>query len=244
MESLDYDEVTAFHYAAFRPALHQKILAKCLKTGLKPDRGLDIGCGTGQSAIALAHYCDKVVGIEPSAEMISRAIAHSGVSYLEHQAEELPFPEEVFDVITFAGSWYYAKSQQLLNEVFRVIKPGGTIVIYDFEIALKKVLIALGITPKEIPELVYDHKVDFSGLENEALEFNTKKHEKIIISFKADQLSHLLLAQKDQYEMLQELLGSDQLFEKTRDQLELLSGTKEIEVPADLYYTVYQRSVL
>ena len=239
--SEDYDAVTAFHYAAFRPALHNRILSKCLNSTPKHNNGLDIGCGTGQSAIALTNYCHKVVGIDPSADMLSKTISHPRVKYLEHNDPQLPFLEQEFDIITFAGSWYYAKSQILLDEVFRVSKPGAIIVLYDFEISLRKLLMELGVPVNQIGTVIYDHDADFSGLNNDAMEYSAKVHETMMISLKTEQLSHLLLAQKDQYELLEGLLGSDHLFENTKNQLRQLEGKMEIEVPANLYYTIYHR---
>lgn len=44
-------------------------------------RGLDVGCGTGQSPIALANYCRQVVWIEPSEAMLQKSIAHPSIAY-------------------------------------------------------------------------------------------------------------------------------------------------------------------
>ena len=63
----EYDQITAFHYAAYRPLLHSKILNEYFDENGKQNIGLDIGCGTGHSSVALAKYCHKVFGIDPSA---------------------------------------------------------------------------------------------------------------------------------------------------------------------------------
>ena len=68
---MEYDKITAFHYASYRPPLHSKILKRCLVDRFY-DSGLDIGCGTGQSSIALSDFCNRVVGIDSSSEMISK----------------------------------------------------------------------------------------------------------------------------------------------------------------------------
>jgi ubiquinone/menaquinone biosynthesis C-methylase UbiE len=51
-----YDQVTAGHYAAYRPALHSLILRRVFSDADSFDVGLDGGCGTGHSAIALAAH--------------------------------------------------------------------------------------------------------------------------------------------------------------------------------------------
>ncbi len=66
----EYNQAVAEHYAAFRPPLHQLILKKLLNPGERLQSGLDIGSGTGYSAIALSGYCDHVIGLDPSESMI------------------------------------------------------------------------------------------------------------------------------------------------------------------------------
>ena len=117
----DYDHITAYHYSAYRSALHLPILERCLK-GESFNRGLDVGCGTGQSSVALANFCNKIIGLEPSYEMLEKTIFHPKVNYLYLENEKLPFHENSFDIITFAGSWYYTQSQMLLKEVIRIAK--------------------------------------------------------------------------------------------------------------------------
>lgn len=49
--------------------------------------GLDLGCGTGYSALALAHHALGVVGVEPSPHMLRRATAHPRVRYVTGAAD-------------------------------------------------------------------------------------------------------------------------------------------------------------
>ena len=57
MNSEHYDSFTAMHYAAYRPPLHEVILDKTIEG--KFDLGLDVGCGTGTSSIALASFLQQ-----------------------------------------------------------------------------------------------------------------------------------------------------------------------------------------
>ncbi|MGB5555068.1 MAG: class I SAM-dependent methyltransferase, partial [Flavobacteriaceae bacterium] len=79
--SNDYDEITANHYLAYRPPLHDIILKKCLKNLERRKKGLDIGSGTGHSALALVEFCDEVIGIEPSLAMRKIALPHIQIQY-------------------------------------------------------------------------------------------------------------------------------------------------------------------
>ena len=79
--SNDYDNITAYHYSVYRPALHLPILESCLE-GKYFEKGLDIGCGTGHSSIALANFCNEIVGLDPSSDMLNKTIFDKKVNYL------------------------------------------------------------------------------------------------------------------------------------------------------------------
>ena len=236
----DYNEQTAYHYAAFRPALHSNILWDCLELR-RFKQGLDIGCGTGQSAIALAHYCDATIGIEPSKAMLEKVITHPGVSYHLHSGNHLPFKSSQFDIITFAGSWYYAQSQAFLDEVIRVSAPGGLIIVYDFDVSLRKLIMKMGIESEFLGNMPYDLEADFSGLDHTGLELRFKAHKSRLAPFEAWQIGHLLLAQRDHYELLSNLFGDALLYEKTVKKAKELETATDIKLTVNLYYTIYNR---
>ena len=71
-----YNESVASHYSAYRPPLHQLILQRAeLGTATFPI-GLDVGCGTGRSSVALADFCEQVFAIDPSQPMLDAATPH------------------------------------------------------------------------------------------------------------------------------------------------------------------------
>jgi SAM-dependent methyltransferase len=236
----DYNEYIAFHYNAFRPALHAQILLSCLGER-RFEQGLDVGCGTGQSSIALAPYCDSTIGIEPSKAMLEKVIGHPGVFYHLQSGDELPFNSCQFDLITFAGSWYYAQSQAFLDEVIRVSKPAAIIIVYDFDVSLRNLMMKMGIEPQFLGNMEYDLEADFSDLDQAGLEFRFKAHKSRFTPFKAWQIGHLLLAQRDNYELLSDLFGKALLYEKTVNRIQELEAATDIYLGANLYYTMYNR---
>src|SRR5699024_11326965 len=64
--STAYSDLLAYHYSAYRPPLHALILKRLLAPENSFQTGVDIGCGTGYSARALAPYCEHVYGVDPS----------------------------------------------------------------------------------------------------------------------------------------------------------------------------------
>ena len=135
MDTELYANHIALHYAAYRPPLHQVILERVLGDN-RYSCGLDIGCGTGQSSIAILPFCQKVIGVDPSQEMLSRAVVNQDIDYQHFDKTQLDFEARHFDLITLAGSLFYGKSQQLLDEITRVLQIGGRVIVYDFNIHL------------------------------------------------------------------------------------------------------------
>jgi ubiquinone/menaquinone biosynthesis C-methylase UbiE len=72
-------------------------------------RVIDVGCGDGRMAFGCAPYASEVVGVDPDPEAIrlarvkARALGHANVHFKIGVAQELPFPDEHFDVVLL--SW-------------------------------------------------------------------------------------------------------------------------------------------
>ena len=71
-----YTETVAAHYAAYRPPLHPHILKRVLSNAGTFAVGLDIGCGTGRSSVALTPFCERVFAIDPSDSMLAETTNH------------------------------------------------------------------------------------------------------------------------------------------------------------------------
>ncbi len=102
---------------------------------------LDIGCGTGVDTILAAVMTGplgEVVGIDLVSEMLKRAEANlaltnlNNVTFREASAEDLPFQDENFEVGISNGVFNLVPDKsKALSEVFRVLKPGGRLMIAD-----------------------------------------------------------------------------------------------------------------
>ena len=137
---------------------------------------LDIGCGRGGGPSFLARYLGprRMVGLDFSKKAVdfcARHYSHPALSFSHGKAEALPFEESSFDfVLNIESSRCYSSMSGFLDEVRRVLRPGGRFLFADFrhknEIpALRKQVAASGlklvrwerITPNVFRALELDH---------------------------------------------------------------------------------------
>ncbi len=106
------------------------------------DNVLDVGCGTGEVAL-LAKTRTKagnVYGIDPAPEMIAVARSKAArkkldVDFRVGVIEALPFPDASLDVVTSSLMMHHLPEDlkvRGLAEVYRVLKPGGCLLVADF----------------------------------------------------------------------------------------------------------------
>jgi len=107
------------------------------------DSVLDVGCGPGSVTIP-AKLCTgsngHTAGIDPSPEMIGvarRKAAHQNleIDFRVGVIEALPYPEASFDVVTSSLMIHHLPGDlklRGLTETYRVLKPGGRLLIADF----------------------------------------------------------------------------------------------------------------
>lgn len=120
--------VTAALYERVRPEYPPAALAAALPPGAR--RVVDIGAGTGKLARALVALGCDVVAVEPDERM--RAMLERRLPAVDARAgraQDLPVEDASVDAVLFGMSWHLAGSPGALDEVRRVLRPRGVLVL-------------------------------------------------------------------------------------------------------------------
>lgn len=159
-----------FYERFIQPREPEKILGQL---GLPQPEGavLDAGGGTGRVAQFLVGRTDQVVVADQTFEMLREARRKKGVTAVNSLTEDLPFANDHFCCIIMVDALHHVENQAAtIHELWRVLKPGGRIIIEEPDIRNFRVkVLALG----EKLALMRSHFLSpeqiFSLFDNEAI---------------------------------------------------------------------------
>ena len=113
------------HYHSF---LLKQVPARC-------ENALEIGCGTGAFARQLAERCERVIGLDLSAEMIrvarSRSSQFENLEFQVADAMASTFPQSHFDFICSIATLHHLDQRELLPKLRDALRPRGVLVVLD-----------------------------------------------------------------------------------------------------------------
>jgi SAM-dependent methyltransferase len=118
---------------AYRPPYAQALYERVL--GLVPGRDclLDLGCGPGKIAHALATHFQSVVAVDPSRPMLDAARLGKGyanVVWVLGSAEDID-PDRSFDLITIGAAVHWLPHEIVFPRMTGWLKPDGVLAIID-----------------------------------------------------------------------------------------------------------------
>ena len=124
--------------------LHRKWKRRVVDlAGVTPGtHALDLCCGTGDITFALAQRGATATGLDFSQKMLAVATERQGQNppsaarnpqFIRGDAQQLPFPDHAFDVVTVGyGLRNLTNWERGVEEMFRVARPGARIIVLDF----------------------------------------------------------------------------------------------------------------
>ncbi len=111
---------------------------RCVSAGM---RVLDVAAGNGNFALAAARLGAEVTATDFSPRMVELGRARSAaegsqITWMEADAESLPFGDSEFDIVASVfGAMFAPRPELVASEMFRVVRPGGRVAManYGFE---------------------------------------------------------------------------------------------------------------
>jgi trans-aconitate methyltransferase len=129
-------ESAAATYLDGRPAYSLKLFARIAQLcGLERSHALlDLGCGPGQIAIALAPYVGRILGVDPEPEMLKRATenatrAGASIEFIQGSSYDLSPALGTFQLVTMGRSFHWMDRVDTLRRLDGMISAGGTIAL-------------------------------------------------------------------------------------------------------------------
>lgn len=137
MASVDTQRFSGFAelYSAARPRPPQRAKDVVLQYLRKPRSELtvDLGSGTGLSTSIWRGHAARVVGIEPTPDMIRQArMDHPDLEFIEASCYQTTLPSGSADVVTCSQSFHWMEPVAAIEEVDRVLATNGVFSVFDF----------------------------------------------------------------------------------------------------------------
>lgn len=126
-------EAAAARYRQARPYYHPLAMRWLCQSSRRTNfaRALDVGCGGGQSSVALAEVAADVVAVDAAAEMLAQAVPHERIEYRQGSAEHLELTAGEFDLITVGAALHWFDQPRFYAECRRVMAPGALLLVYN-----------------------------------------------------------------------------------------------------------------
>ncbi|KOP71001.1 class I SAM-dependent methyltransferase [Cytobacillus solani] len=99
------------------------------------EKVLFVGCGTGADLVYVPYNNIKITAIDYSSDMLDKAkekFPHINITFLQMDAQNLTFPDETYDIVIASLLLSVVPNpQKCMEEMIRVVKPKGRIIIFD-----------------------------------------------------------------------------------------------------------------
>ncbi|MBL0128750.1 MAG: class I SAM-dependent methyltransferase [Flavobacteriales bacterium] len=125
----------AKEYARLRPRYPEALFTYLASVAPSRQLAWDCATGTGRSASALVEHFDSVVATDISEELMGQAEPQERIAYRKADALASGLDAGSIDLITVANAMHWFHGEPFVQEVRRVLKPGGVIAAWSFAFA-------------------------------------------------------------------------------------------------------------
>ena len=130
----DHFSVNAENYSKFRPVYPAALFRFLSSITPGHDLAWDCATGSGQTALGLAKYFNKVIATDASEQQIKNAIHREKISYIVAPAHNTTIQTESIDLITVAQALHWFEFNRFYTEVNRVLKPNGIVTVWTYNL--------------------------------------------------------------------------------------------------------------
>ncbi len=127
-------------YAKFRPTYPLNFFEFLSSCTAEHKLALDVATGTGQAAVKLANYYEKVIATDASDKQLLEAVARPNVEYLclpaeltKEQCEQNGFQPNSFDIVTCATAIHWLNLEKFFDTTRYLLKSGGIMAIVTYD---------------------------------------------------------------------------------------------------------------
>ena len=122
-------------YAKYRPVYPSELFDFILSFVQRKDAALDCATGNGQVARILAPQFRRVCAVDISENQLSHAVRLDNIEYSVCRAEQTPFGDNCFDLITVAQAYHWFDGSHFCREATRVARSGAIVAIWVYDLA-------------------------------------------------------------------------------------------------------------
>src|SRR3990167_5583118 len=133
----DVFEGTAQYYAKYRVRYLHELFDQIVETFRLEGKGklLDLGCGTGELAIPLAEYFELVLALDPDEGMLkegqkkAKEAHNTNIDWQKKSSKDISSLSGKFRLVTMGGSFHWMEQEQVLNQLYAMVEPGGGVAV-------------------------------------------------------------------------------------------------------------------
>jgi ubiquinone/menaquinone biosynthesis C-methylase UbiE len=134
MNFKDYFSKQACEYTRYRPHYPAQLFEYLADLTMEHQLAWDCATGSGQAALGLADYFEKIIATDASGKQIANATAHDKITYSVAPAEETEIASGSVDLIVVAQALHWFDLDKFYGEVRRVSKSGGVLAVWSYSL--------------------------------------------------------------------------------------------------------------